>query len=533
MLRTLFKKQVWEMASFIYQDGRNGKRRSRAALVLYALLMVYIPCIFGWLFFEMAGSLCPALVQMKLGWLYFALMGLMATALGVIGSIFMTYSGLYQARDNELLLSMPIAPWKILLVRLSGIYAISFIFEATVLIPAVFAYAGTVGMSVLTIIFDIAIILLLPLFASALSCVLGWLLGIVAGHVSTRVKNILLVALSFVGILACYYFYFRVMESLQAILIQAGALGKNVKLFLYPLYQMGLAMQGNAAAFGCFALMVLAASGLVYAVLDRSFVKIVTAKRGETKTVYREKTLKAGTKTGALLRKEWLRYLGSPVYMMNCSMGTVFFLIAAVLVVFKGEWIGLAFTQFGIEEKNAMSLVICAAVCFIAAMNDLTAPSVSLEGKNIWIVQSLPVSAWQVLKAKLKLHILLTAIPALICIGAAEYVLWPGFGMGILIPAAVLLFIIFTALFGLAVNLKLPNLKWTNETAAVKQGIGVAVAMFGSWAVLLALGGICVLTVRLISAEYFLLLGALLLAAADILLIRWIKHRGTKIFAEL
>ena len=36
-----------------------------------------------------------------------ALMGLLAVFLGAFGSVFNTYSGLYLAKDNDLLLSMP------------------------------------------------------------------------------------------------------------------------------------------------------------------------------------------------------------------------------------------------------------------------------------------------------------------------------------------------------------------------------------------------------------------------------------------
>ena len=41
-------------------------------------------------------------------WLYMALMGIVSVILGVFGSVFNTFSTLYQARDNDLLFAMPI-----------------------------------------------------------------------------------------------------------------------------------------------------------------------------------------------------------------------------------------------------------------------------------------------------------------------------------------------------------------------------------------------------------------------------------------
>ena len=57
--------------------------------------------------------------------------------------------------------------------------------------------------------------------------------------------------------------------------------------------------------------------------------------------------------------------------------------------------------------------MLTAALCMLASMNDMAAPSVSLEGKSLWLLQSLPVTPWQVLRAKLRLQLLLTAIPVL------------------------------------------------------------------------------------------------------------------------
>lgn len=77
-------------------------------------------------------------------------------------------------------------------------------------------------------------------------------------------------------------------------------------------------------------------------------------------------------------------------------------------------------------------------LCLISSMNDITAPSVSLEGKNIWIVQSLPVTAWQVLRAKLNLHIVLTIPPLAILIAAVEILITPSLIYAILIPVFLL-----------------------------------------------------------------------------------------------
>lgn len=96
-------------------------------------------------------------------------------------------------------------------------------------------------------------------------------------------------------------------------------------------------------------------------------------------------------------------------------------------------------------------------------MNDISAPSVSLEGKNLWIVQVLPVSGWQILKAKLNMHIILNIIPTIILTICVECIFKPSVFFEIMIPVTVILFIILMAAFGLFCNLKAPNLNWTKK----------------------------------------------------------------------
>ena len=66
-------------------------------------------------------------------WLYMALMGIVSVTLGVFGSVFNTFSTLYQAKDNDLLFAMPITERSVLTARLSGVYTMGLMYELFVL----------------------------------------------------------------------------------------------------------------------------------------------------------------------------------------------------------------------------------------------------------------------------------------------------------------------------------------------------------------------------------------------------------------
>lgn len=130
------------------------------------------------------------------------------------------------------------------------------------------------------------------------------------------------------------------------------------------------------------------------------------------------------------------------------------------------------------------------AICLVAGTNDMATPSVSLEGTRLWILQSLPVSAWDVLKAKLCVQILLTAPFAVLCVLSLSFVLGFGFAEFLVSLVLVVGFVFFMALFDLMLGLKLPNLTWTNELTPIKQSLAVFIAVFGGWAYIGAIVGL-------------------------------------------
>lgn len=163
----------------------------------------------------------------------------------------------------------------------------------------------------------------------------------------------------------------------------------------------------------------------------------------------------------------------------------------------------------------------------------MTAPSVSLEGKNIWLLQALPVTGYQALKAKLKLHLWLTLPPAFLLTLAVEWVFKLQWSESVLLLVTVAAFVLFTAIAGLCVNLKAPNLTWTSEIVPIKQSMSVIIALFGGWVSVVAFGMLYYAVRNIISPFLFLAISTVILAVTSALLIRWLKTKGSRIFETL
>ena len=86
---------------------------------------------------------------------------------------------------------------------------------------------------------------------------------------------------------------------------------------------------------------------------------------------------------------------------------------------------------------------------------------------------------------------------------------------------------------GLAANLKMPNLKWSNETVVIKQSFSVLISLFGGWAVIIVLSVIYFVLGNIVRPVVYLACAtaAIFAAAAGITL--WIRKKGTEIFRFL
>lgn len=531
MIRTILKKQMMELFSFLFQDKKKKENRKGIRMVLFALLYIVIFGVLGAVFYQVADMLCQPLVSAGMGWLYFALTGLIAIALGVFGSVFNTFASLYQAKDNELLLSMPVKPWVILFVRMTGVFAMGLLYELIVMVPVLMKYFMVVGLQPAAVVGSVLVTLLIGLFILTLSCVLGWCVAFISSK--TKQKSIVVVILSLAFMAAYYYVYGMAYEVIQHIIANPGVIGRAVKSSAYPLYHLGLAAEGKATSLLVVSALVLVLLALVCLVLARSYMKIVTTNKGGAKAKYVQKDEKAGSLKSALLRKEMKRFLGSPNYMLNCGLGIVMMLIAAVVLLVKMDAVAHVLKQMFGRKTEYSAMLACVALCTLSTMNDMTAPSVSLEGKNIWLLQVFPVSGWQVLCAKLKLHLWLTLVPVMLLTVCVEVVLRPEAVFAILIPVVVGLYVLMMALLGLFCNLMLPNLDWTNEIVPIKQSMSTMLALFGGWAIVMALAALYFAVRRFLSPMVYLIAVAAVLLAVSLILLRWMKTRGARIFETL
>ncbi len=527
MIKALLKKQLLESTAFLFY-GRNGKRRSVRSLGGVGVLMLYCVVVLGEMFYFMGETLSAPLAAQGLDWVYFAFMGAMATAVGVVGSIFAAKTKLYEAKDNDLLLSMPVPPWLILCTRMAGLYCIAWLFEAFVFVPALAAYFVGVGFSFPALFGGLVVLLVMPLGTLAICCVLGWLIALLTAKL--RAKNLVTVVLS-VGALAGYFFvYSKINEYLTYVITNGGVVAEKLQGWLYPFAQLGRGVAGEMLPLLLFTGIFAGAFALVYFIISKTYIRLATANKGGKKVKYTSKEGKQTPVFFALVKKELRRFIHNPMVALNCFLGTLFLSVAPFVLLFTKEFTSML---VALNEDELVALVLAALLCAVAAVNIVAAASVSLEGESFWIVRSMPVSTERILLAKGGFHFFVTGLPALFACVFLCILLKIGAWLSICVALVVLTFVLFASAFGLTINLKMPNIHWTNELAVVKQSMSAILSTFAEWGGIGALVGGYFLFGKYLPASVYALICAGALFVASGLAVMWLQKKGTKVFESL
>ena len=532
MLKVLLKKQFTEVFKSYFYDAKKNKMRSKGAIIgwffFFAVIMVGM---LGGIFTSLSMSMCGGLTQAGMDWLYFLLQGGIALFLGVFGSVFNTYSGLYLSKDNDLLLSMPIPVRLIMIARLLNVYLMGAMYSAVVLIPALIVYWGTAGATVRNVLCGLLLLLIVTVGVLILSCLLGW----VVAKISLKLKNksyfTVILSLAFFG--GYYFVYFKANELIQHLLQNAEMYGEKIKGTAYALYLFGRIGEGSLPCAALFFAVTAILFVLTWLVLSRSFLRIATASVGAGKKRYAEKRVRAKSPYRALLGKEFKRLTSSANYMLNCGLGVLLIPASGVLLLAKGRLFCDVIGQALDGRPDCAPVLICAALCMLSSMNDMAAPSVSLEGRNLWIVQSLPVDPKTALRAKASVQLILTCLPMLFAAVCGAVILPASAAVKALVCVMPLTFAAFSAVFGTVIGVRMPLLNWTNEIVPIKQSGAVMLAMFGGWAFCVVFAGLYLLVGYRFGAAAYLLFWSVLYLAAGGILLRRLDREGSRTFAQL
>jgi len=537
MFKLILKKQLLEIGTFYIKDRKTGAKLKGGKML--GMLALWGGCFISLFFagFGMCELFGDAFFKVGLDWFFFITMGMTSIVMGVFGSVFNTYASIYKAKDNDLLLSMPIKPSSILSAKVTVTYIMSMVFSCIFYIPTIIYYYTHVDQTVMSVVGSLLMFIVINIISTALVCILGYFIALASYKLKGKQYVTVILTIAFMG--AYYYFYFKLNSYLQYIATNGELFAENIKGKAKLVYMFGHSFVGDVPSLLLYAGISIVFLGIVYFVLSRRYLKIMTTNRGEKKVEYNaEKAIKSKSVSSALLSKELARFTKSTVYLLNSGLGVLMLVAAGILLVFRADYVKSVVVPLeaqipGVSEL--FPLFILAIMMMLCSTVLITAPSISLEGKNIWVLKSLPVATIDIFNAKKKLQNVLGVPAAIIFTGLCSYAFDVKFETAVFLILTSVVYMMLVSSLGLMVNLLFPNLEWKDETVPVKQGLSILVMMFGGWAVVVLLGALYyfVFADILESPDQFIVGLMVVFVICGRLVNNWLMKQGVKRWEEL
>lgn len=228
-------------------------------------------------------------------------------------------------------------------------------------------------------------------------------------------------------------------------------------IFIEGNYLKGLIFMGISILF----------FGLVSVFLSKNYLEIFYRKANKIKKSS-NKALKMVTKNKArsLLEKEIGLYFSYNNYILNTILGPILLLILGVAPLVTGMANLQNMMDFDVEKLFTTNSIL--VVTAFAAMGQTTYCSLSIEGRNYYLMQTLPIKAWDVFKAKLKLGIILISAPLIFTSLVLSLKFNLGFLAFLLLIVAAFSYSLFANLLGLIFDINTLNINWINSREVVK-----------------------------------------------------------------
>ncbi len=463
---------------FLHTKDKKAKNRYRGLCLAWILVM-------GILFFYV-GGLVYGLCTLGLGQIVPAYLGVIASLLILAVGLFTAGYRIFGEKGYDLLASMPIRPRSIVISRFLSLYTEDLLFAMAIMLPGVAVYGVCAKPDFVFYLFALLGTVLIPGIPLVISVLFGTFVMAVSARMKRKstVQAMLMVVLV-VGIVTVSFGMESVAENFtpDAFAQLAQSLGKVFQKIYLPAVWLGNAMiYGDVWSLGLFAGVSITVMAVAIFAVSRYFHSILGKLRNFTaRHDYKIGTMERRGLLKALYFRELKRYFSSSIYVTNTIIGPILGAIMAVALCVTGlDAVALP----GMDIVGLLPFALSAVFTMMTA----TSVSISMEGKQFWVIKSLPIPTKMLFDSKILLNLTLMAPCYLVAEVAMAIAVKPNVMQllwQILIPGIIG---VFAVALGITVNLKSHSFDWEKEETVVKQSLPALLGGFAGVIVSLLAG---------------------------------------------
>ena len=511
LLKTLLKStSQWN----IYKHCKDKKKKGRIVGnsigigILFLLLMAY--CIGTAIGYGMLGlaSLIPETCAVTIAILAFFL------------TMFKTNGYLFNFKEYDMLMSLPFEPKTVAGCKFLYMYVKSLLWYVSISVAMMIGYGYYERPSIIVYPIWLILSLLLPVIPMLIASFLGYLIARISAGFKKRniIQTILILAFTILCMSSRFIIDSVIREGkVEQTLESVSQTMENASKIYLPAGWFSGAVKDLGISD---MLLLIAATVLLFEVIfilvGRSYRQINSKLKSHAASKqFKMTSQKVRSVQGTIAYKEFRRMTGSANYLVNCGLGELLCLIFGIVALFLDfDRIIGSVTQGAPVTKEMLYPAIPLIVYFFIGMVATTAITPSLEGKNYWIVQSLPITKKTLYQGKMLFNLYLTipfSVFSTICLCISSRMPLITAILSILLSICLCA---FSTAWGCVCGIKHIRLDWENEMEIIKQSSAVAIYMFPNMFINM---GLIVFTVFLGTKMNHNLILGILIAAISIL----------------
>ena len=522
LTKTLFR-------NFLFKTGNSKKKKGLkigTAFITFIALFV-LSIYYSWLYMDMFSALKNSFFPYFMCYLSFAMTFMF--------SITSSQGMLFGFTDLDMLRSFPLKEDNIVASKVTLFVLYEYLTSGLFLIPALIVFGYRAGFGFMYYLWMVIGFISFPIIPMLLASVIGVFIKYISA--GKKYANLIQNAGTILFILLIYVLSFSsgyAAGSSEEATITAEFANYSFFRYLYPCNWYIDAMTQNKFVY--LLLLTVLAFALLYVAIKfyaKNLIRIneKAAQGYHNKNFKLSKNKKDKSTFGALFSKELRRVLANFTYMLNTTIGMFMLLAMSIYLCFfvSGEIKSMISSIHFMGDK--INTIIWQGVILVifmmSQMTCTTGVSISLEGKSMWLLKTLPLNVRDIFLSKILVNILFIIIPCsitLLMVGITfqfpiQYYL---FGIVFIILTA-----IFVACLGLTINLLFPKLDYDREAAVIKQSLSAFLATFIPF--LLGVGLLVLFFFFLDKANLFYIY-IILYIILDILLIAYLYTKGANRF---
>ena len=473
--------------SNIYKYTKDKKKKKRVIasyiglFCLYAMLMGY--------------SIAMCIGYGKLGIIDAApvMCALIISAFSFISTIFKTNGYLFNFKEYDMLMALPFEARTVAACKFMYMYMKSLPWYLSISVAMLIGYEYFARPSIIAYVLWTILTFFLPIIPMLFAAFIGFLIARVSS--GFRKTNFIQTVLTFIFVIFCFSLQYiidaifkddkvevvltktsEMMDQAGNVYIPAGWFAGAVKEF---------AVSDIMLLIGTSVLLFL----VVFYIVGNSYRSINSSlKSHAAMKKYKMTGQKKRSVVNAIAFKEFKRMTGSTVYMTNGAMGEVLAVLLGIVTLVIGfDKIISIITKGAPVDSTMLQPAIPFIVYFFIGMVATTSFTPSLEGKNYWILQSLPIDKKTIAKGKMLFNMYLT-VPfmtfGILCFCISAKVAVTNTILYIILGIALCA---FSTAWGCVCGIRHMRLDWENEIEVIKQGAAVAIYMFPNMFVVMGL----------------------------------------------